>query len=98
MIHKKSPAKLIAELCGYLPLALNVAGKAIAEHHDLAPEEYIKERLDNQIDWYDKKSVKSQKWFKRLQLIVIVSSATIPFLSGYMDETTLFLKSYMVLN
>jgi hypothetical protein len=54
--------------------------------------DYFKERLDNQIDWYDKKSIRSQKWFKRLQVIVIVSSATIPFLSGYMDETTLYLK------
>ncbi len=55
-------------------------------------EEYLKERLEGQIDWYDKKSVKNQDWFKRLQVIVIVASATIPFLSGYMDETTLYLK------
>ena len=55
-------------------------------------EEYLKERLEGQIDWYDKKSVKNQNWFKRLQVIVIVASATIPFLSGYMDETTLYLK------
>ena len=55
-------------------------------------EEYLKERLEGQIDWYDKKSIKSQNWFKRLQVIVIVASATIPFLSGFMDETTLYLK------
>lgn len=55
-------------------------------------EEYLKERLESQIDWYDKKSIKNQNWFKRLQVIVIVASATIPFLSGYMDETTLYLK------
>lgn len=58
-------------------------------------EEYLKERLEGQIDWYDKKSIKNQNWFKRLQVIVIVASATIPFLSGFMDETTLYLKIVM---
>jgi hypothetical protein len=58
----------------------------------ISQDDYFKERLDNQIDWYDKKSSQSQRWFKRLQVIVIVSSATIPFLSGYMDSETLYLK------
>lgn len=58
----------------------------------ISQDDYFKDRLDNQIDWYDRKSIQSQKWFKRLQIIVIVFSATIPFLSGYMDETTLYLK------
>ena len=55
-------------------------------------EDYIKERLDNQIKWYDEKSVKSQKWYKRLQVIVIIAAAMIPFLSGYMSESTPYLK------
>ncbi|MDB0047784.1 DUF4231 domain-containing protein [Porticoccaceae bacterium] len=58
----------------------------------ISPDDYVIERLDNQIDWYDRKSSQSQKWFKRLQVIVIVSSAAIPFLSGYMDGGTLYLK------
>ncbi len=58
----------------------------------ISQEDYIKDRLENQIDWYDKKSIRSQKLFKRLQVIVILSSATIPFLSGYMDGTSLYLK------
>lgn len=58
----------------------------------ISQDDYFSERLDNQIDWYDKKSIQSQRWFKRLQVIVIVSSATIPFLSGYMSEETLYLK------
>jgi hypothetical protein len=58
----------------------------------ISQDDYFKKRLDNQIDWYDKKSTQSQRWFKRLQVIVIVSSATIPFLSGYMDSETLYLK------
>ncbi len=55
-------------------------------------QQYIEERLDPQIEWYDKKSVANQKWFKRLQVIVIIASASIPFISGYIDESTLCLK------
>ena len=55
-------------------------------------DEYLKERLESQIDWYDRKSISNQKWFKRLQVIIIFAAATIPFLSGYMDEDTLYLK------
>lgn len=46
-------------------------------------EEYMKARVDNQIDWYDRKSSFNQKWFQRLQVIAILSASTIPFLSGY---------------
>lgn len=55
-------------------------------------ENYLKDRLDNQIEWYDKKSIQNQKWFKRLQMISIIGASTIPFLSGYITETTLALK------
>lgn len=46
------------------------------------PEEYISERLQNQIDWYDNKSIENQKMFKRLRKIEIIVAAFIPFLSG----------------
>ncbi len=62
----------------------------MSEHIDQTA--YLKERLDNQIDWYDRKSVANQKSFKRLQVLIIVASATIPFLSGFMDENSLWLK------
>lgn len=45
--------------------------------------EYIVKRVDNQIDWYDEKSIEAQKWYKRLQKIEIVLAAIIPLLSGY---------------
>lgn len=53
---------------------------------------YLKDRLEDQIAWYDRKSISNQKAFKRLQVLIIVASATIPFLSGFMDESTLFLR------
>ncbi len=49
------------------------------------PEDYLKNRLDNQINWYSKKSASNQKMFKRLQMITIITSVSIPFLSGYSD-------------
>lgn len=48
--------------------------------------EYLKNRLDDQIDWYDRKSIQNQKTFKRLQVILIVAAASIPFISGYVNE------------
>lgn len=45
-------------------------------------EEYLNDRLNDQIDWYDKKSQTNQKWFKRLRLLEIIAAAIIPFLAG----------------
>ena len=45
--------------------------------------EYLEQRLEDQIDWYDKKSVTNQAAYKRLRLIEIVAAASIPMLAGY---------------
>jgi hypothetical protein len=55
-------------------------------------EDYLKDRLDDQIGWYDRKSTQNQSWFKRLQVISIIAAASIPFLSGYITETSIALK------
>ncbi len=49
----------------------------------MAPEEYIEQRLNDQIGWYDRKSGTNQRWFKRLRFAEIVAAAIIPFLSGF---------------
>src|SRR6266480_2023381 len=49
----------------------------------ISPEEYIEQRLSDQINWYDRKSSTNQRWFKRLRFAEIVAAATIPFLSGF---------------
>src|SRR5438309_439716 len=41
----------------------------------------IKERLEDQINWYDRKSMLNQRYFKRIKLIEIVAAAIIPFIS-----------------
>jgi hypothetical protein len=53
---------------------------------------YIQERLDDQIDWYDKKSQSNQKWHKRLRVIELIAGASIPFLAAYITEASLTLK------
>ena len=41
------------------------------------------ERLEDQIAWYDKKSLESQQWFKWLKIAEIVAAALIPFTAGF---------------
>jgi len=45
--------------------------------------EYIENRLDDQIDWYDRKSQWNQKIYKRLRVFEFTAAASIPFLAGY---------------
>ena len=55
-------------------------------------DKYLKERLDDQIDWYDKKSQWNQKWFKRLKIMEISFAAFIPFMISFITESTIILK------
>jgi len=51
-------------------------------------EQFLKERVDGQINWYDKKSQFNQRWYKCLRVGEIVAAMAIPFLAGYMSEKT----------
>jgi len=44
--------------------------------------EDIKQRLDNQIEWYDSKSSGNQRTYRRLRGIEIVSAAAIPLVAA----------------
>lgn len=55
----------------------------------LNPSEYMAQRVQDQISWYDKKSSWSQRWFKRLRIVEIVAAAMIPFLTAIPDATTM---------
>ena len=50
-------------------------------------ETYIKERLDDQIDWYSNKSKLNQNCFKALRLVEIMAAAAIPFLAAYVTDS-----------
>jgi hypothetical protein len=42
----------------------------------------IMERLEDQIAWYDRKSLANQRAFKRIKTVEILAAAVIPFLSA----------------
>ena len=43
--------------------------------------DYLTHRLKDQIDWYDRKSVGNQKWYKFFQITKIVLAVAIPVLT-----------------
>lgn len=47
----------------------------------MEPAEYLKSRLDNQIDWYDTKSQHHQRWYKILKYTEVALGFLIPLLS-----------------
>lgn len=59
-------------------------------------QEYIEKRLEDQISWYDKKSIANQSLFKRLRILEIVFATLIPLLS-IAFEVFNFLNDYHAL-
>ena len=53
----------------------------------LSPEEYVEQRLTDQISWYGRRSSTNQRCFKWLRFVEIVAAATIPFLSGFAGDS-----------
>lgn len=49
-------------------------------------ENYLEERLEAQIDWYDTKSKSNQSWFKNLRIAEIFCAALIPFVAGFSES------------
>lgn len=39
-------------------------------------------RLEDQIDWYDRKSAHHQRWYRRLKVVSIAAAALVPLVSG----------------
>lgn len=57
---------------------------------EITEEQYVQERLEEQINWYDDKSIKCQKKFKLFKGTVIFLSASIPFLVGFISDMDFF--------
>jgi len=49
-------------------------------------ENYLEERLETQINWYDSKSQSNQHWFKNLRSAEISCAALIPFIAGFSES------------
>lgn len=48
---------------------------------------YIKERVDDQINWYDRKSAINKRNFKFMRIVELLAAASIPFLSAYVHQS-----------
>lgn len=46
-------------------------------------DEYLKARLEEEIEWYDDKSATNKRWHIILRTVEIVCAAVIPLLAGY---------------
>lgn len=54
---------------------------------------YFAERLENEIEWYEKKSRKNKNFYYTLRVIELISAALIPFMINYLSCETALLKS-----
>jgi len=52
-------------------------------------DEYLKQRLDDQIAWHDAKSQQNQKSYKRLRAFELTAASAIPLLSGALKSDEL---------
>lgn len=52
-------------------------------------ETYLKERVEDQIGWYDRKGAFNKRWFISLRTVEIASAATVPFLSGFTSHPSI---------
>jgi len=52
----------------------------------MTPAEYLEQRVQGQIAWYDKKSARNKRWFYVMQSLTIISSALIPLFVGYSEK------------
>jgi hypothetical protein len=52
----------------------------------MQPEEYLQQRLEDQINWYDRKSRVAQTRYKFLRVLEICLAASIPVVSGFAEK------------
>lgn len=52
----------------------------------MTPEQYLQDRIEDQIRWYGDRSRSNQTTYRRLRTIEIVLAASIPLLAGYVGE------------
>ena len=52
----------------------------------MTAEEYLKDRVDDQISWYGKKSVINKTSYLWTNGLIIVFAALIPFCAGFLDQ------------
>ncbi|HTS43779.1 MAG TPA: DUF4231 domain-containing protein [Puia sp.] len=53
----------------------------------MTTDEYVKERLDDELNWYSRSSVFNKNFYQSLKTAEIAISVVIPFLTGYLKES-----------
>jgi hypothetical protein len=76
----------VSEVCAIIrqdqlsSAASHVGGGAVTE------QQYLEQRLDNQIDWYERKGRRNRLWFLALRAFEIVLAAGIPLLTSVVRD------------
>jgi hypothetical protein len=52
--------------------------------------DYLEQRLEEQINWYDQKSIHNQKMYKRLRKTELILAASIPVIAGFIPKFPFF--------
>ena len=47
----------------------------------LSPADYLEQRVEDQLRWYEIKSADNKRWYYRLQIITLFSAVTVPILA-----------------
>jgi hypothetical protein len=55
-------------------------------------EQYLKERVNDQITWYNKNSGTNKFYYMTTKVVLTVSAAIIPALTAYMDKDNIIIK------
>lgn len=50
---------------------------------DMDADTYLKERVEDQIGWHNRKGGFGKRWFISLRTVEIAAAATVPSLSGF---------------
>jgi hypothetical protein len=67
---------------------MNDANIIDSRQQTMSSEEYINERVDGQIAWYDRKSIINKKYFIIFQIITLGASASIPVFSIFSENNS----------
>lgn len=58
--------------------------------------EYLEQRLEDQIGWYDTKSQQAQGRFKKVRVIELVAAIAIPFVAGVATVNTITYLQWVI--
>jgi hypothetical protein len=70
----------------------SLAGRMPSPALYMTPSDYLRDRVDDQIEWYTRKSSLNKRWFIRLTGIEILLSVSIPFLTDFITADSLGVK------